>query len=168
MIYNEENFNKNLPAGYDGKFDWDIFKESGCFGDTRIEPMDFDGVVERNKHYLVFETKDQGKELPKGQEITLSNLNEAKSFTVVLLWPKAPPFDTMEIRYHSGPVVTVKGHDDIVKKIAAWFSWADGRSAAPEVTTTKKARCSQCGRWVDGDVAVCDLCTEANKVWTNR
>lgn len=161
MIYNEDNFNDNLPAGYDGKFDWDVFKQSGCFGDTRIEPMDFDGVVERKKHYLIFETKDRGKEIPKGQEITLSNLNVAKSFTVVMLWPKAPPFETMEIRYHTGKAITVNGHDEIIDKIKSWFSWADGGQEKPQ-----KTKCRDCGRSVETIDGVCELCREANKGWS--
>lgn len=165
MIHNEDNFNKTLPAGYDGRFDWDVFKEAGCFGDTKIEPMDFDGVVERNKHYLVFETKDEGKSVPTGQEITLSNLNDAQSFTVVFLWPKSPPFQTMEVRYRGGKVVTVKGHDEIMAKIGAWFCWADGRPPGAIKVTPAHNRCSQCGRWIDDEEELCDLCTEANKAW---
>ena len=69
MIRDEEEFNKSLPAGYDGKFDWDVFKQHGCFGDTKIEPMDFDGVVERHKHYLIFETKKEGQRIPQGQRL---------------------------------------------------------------------------------------------------
>jgi len=125
MIYYENNFNLDLPANYDGKFDWDCFKEYGCFGNTKIEPMDFDGVVERKRNYLIFETKDDGKSVPKGQEITLHNLNKAKSFTVVTIWPKRPPFKKMEILYHNDKTEIIEGHINIINKIKAWYEWAD-------------------------------------------
>lgn len=125
MIHNEDNFNADLPAGYDGRFDWDVFKKSKCFGDTKIEPMDFDGVVERRMHYLVFESKDLGKSVPLGQSITLNNLRVAKSFTVVTIWPKSPPFKKMEIAYQNGTRQEISGHDNIIGKIKAWYQWAD-------------------------------------------
>ena len=126
MIRNEDNFNADLPAAYDGKFDWDIFHESKCFGNTKIQPMDFDGVVERKCHYLVFESKDVGKDVPMGQAITLNNLHEAKSFTVFVIWPKSPPFSRLDITYANGEKRTINGHDNIIAKIKAWYNWADG------------------------------------------
>jgi hypothetical protein len=125
MIYNESNFKADLPAGYDGRFDWDVFKSSKCFGETKIEPMDFDGVVERKQNYLIFESKDLGKCVPKGQSITLNNLRVAKSFTVVTIWPKSPPFHKMDILYQSGALQEILGHDNIIEKIKSWYLWAD-------------------------------------------
>lgn len=126
MKRNEDNFNENLPAGYDGHFEWDCFKENGCFGNTKIEPMDFDGVVERKYHYLVFETKDDGKDVPQGQQITLDHLRAPKSFTIMKLWPKSPPFTRLEVTHHNGKVEEFFNHDQIIEKIKAWYYWADG------------------------------------------
>ena len=53
-----EKFKQSLAAGFDGCFDWSW--TDGCFGKTRIKPMDFDGVVERKGNLLVFESKDLG------------------------------------------------------------------------------------------------------------
>ena len=125
MIRDRAEFDKDLPAGFDGVFDWDVFKQMGCWGDTRIEPMDFDGVVERHRHYLVFETKQNGASVPLGQSITLENLHVAKSFTVVKIWPKSPPFERMEIITQLGTLHEVNGHDEIVKVIKRWFISAD-------------------------------------------
>jgi len=66
-----ERFAQAKPAGFDGVFNWDFL--DGCFGKT-IRPMDFDGVVERHSNFLIFETKDEGVEIPFGQALTLKNL----------------------------------------------------------------------------------------------
>jgi hypothetical protein len=36
-----------------------------------FQPMDFDAVIERNGHLLIFETKEHDKPIPTGQQITL-------------------------------------------------------------------------------------------------
>ena len=125
MIHSEDNFNKNLPAGYDGYFDWDFFKEAGCWGNTKIEPMDFDGVVERHHHYLIFETKDEGIDVPLGQSITLDHLRNAKSFTVLTLWPKTPPFRKMELKHDNGKIEIIEGHQQIIQRVKDWYIFAD-------------------------------------------
>lgn len=132
MIYSPENFNANLPAGFDGQFDWDIFKESGCWGNGKINLMDFDGVVERNNHFIVFETKDDGKSVSTGQKITLDSLRFAKTFTVVYLWPKYPPFKKMEIQFHNGKTQIIEGHDEIIKKIKSWYEYANNKDSKPD------------------------------------
>ena len=71
-----DKFKKSLGAGFDGVFNWKWTE--GCFGDTKIKPMDFDGVVERYGNYLIFETKDIGKPISLGQLITLNNLRNGK------------------------------------------------------------------------------------------
>ena len=125
MIRDRDEFDKDLPAGFDGVFDWDVFKQAGCFGDTKIEPMDFDGVVDRNKHYLVFETKNNGAEIPTGQRITLENLHIAKTFTVIKIWPKSPPFERMEMITAKGHSYEYHGHEKIIEVIRRWYIAAD-------------------------------------------
>ena len=68
MLTNPERFDEWRPAGFDGLFEWDFLR--GAFGPT-IQPMDFDAVVERNRHLLVYETKDVGKDVPDGQRRAL-------------------------------------------------------------------------------------------------
>jgi hypothetical protein len=129
MINNEENFNRYPPAAYDGQFHWDVFHLSGCFADTKIKPMDFDGVVERKLNYLIFESKDNGKEVPQAQQWTLDRLSEAKSFSVIEVWPKRPPFEVAHIIYNGNRnnLRVIKGHAAIIKAVASWFAFADGR-----------------------------------------
>ena len=124
-IKNPEAFNKKLPAGFDGVFDWSWTQ--GCFGDTKIEPMDFDGVVERKKHYLVFETKDLFVDIKEGQEIALANLNKAKTFTVIKIWGKDSP-EYAEILYHNGKIEKIMDKEKIIERVKAWYKAADSDS----------------------------------------
>lgn len=176
MIRDEDEFNLNLPAGYDGKFDWDVFKEEGCWGDTKIEPMDFDGVVERHNHYLVFETKKNGATIPLGQELTLEHLQNPKDFTVIKLWPKHPPFEKAVINY-KGETRVVLGHEKIIEQIKRWFYFANGREsgAAKDQDHPIKPRhqnkkekhfCKTCGIYnVKNEGDVCNLCGIAEVGW---
>ena len=132
MIHNPRNFNADPPAGFDGQFDWDIFKESGCWGNGKINLMDFDGVVERNNHFIVFETKDEGKGVSEGQRMTLDHLRNARSFTVVYLWPKRPPFKRMDIQFQNGKTETVNGHDEIIKRVSDWYEYANNTASKPD------------------------------------
>jgi hypothetical protein len=86
MIKSETAFNTSLPAGYDGLFDWDYLKPA--FNPTKIEPMDIDAMIERHGRFLVFETKEPGKEIPNGQKITLRALHKIGCFTIFFLLGK--------------------------------------------------------------------------------
>ena len=108
--------------GFDGVFDWSWTK--GCFGETKITPMDFDGVVERHCHYLIFETKDVGKDIPRGQTITLNNLQRPKTFTVMNVWGKSAP-EKMEIVNPVGDIITVYTIDKMKEYVSRWYEWAD-------------------------------------------
>ena len=153
-IYNEEEFNKSLPAGFDGKFECDVFQEAGCFKEVpRIRPMDFDGVVERYCHYLVFETKKDGVEVPPGQLITLNNLRVVKSFTVLKMWPKIPPFKKAEITTTSGKVRVIEGHYSIIRAVRQWFVKAN------ESAIETWGKCNECGQ-VRPIKNLCDNCLQ--------
>lgn len=88
-IKHPETFLKSPAAGFDGVFDWSF--TDGCFGKTKITPMDFDGVVERNGNFLVFETKAVGVPVPKGQMITYKTAHKLGCFTVVFIEGKQTP-----------------------------------------------------------------------------
>ena len=88
MIHSPHRFAEWLPAGFDGHFDWDFLKMA--FTGTKIEPMDFDAVIERNGHFLVLETKEAGKSVPLGQAITLRTAWR-KGFTVIHVEGKTAP-----------------------------------------------------------------------------
>ena len=95
-INNSAAFAESPAAGYDGLFDWSWTQ--GCFGDNKISPMDFDGVIERHGNFLIIETKNPGCEIPKGQLITLESAHRLGVFTVLLVWGKTAP-QTIQVWY---------------------------------------------------------------------
>ncbi len=115
-------FTTSKPAGYDGLFDWTWTK--GCFGNGNITPMDFDGVVERKGHYIVFETKNLGVEISDGQKRCLDGLRYAKSFTVVKIWGKKEP-EKIEIIYPNGRKKSYHGVEEVKERVRAWYRAAD-------------------------------------------
>lgn len=87
MLHNEERFNQWQPALFDGQFDWDFLLPA--FKETKIQPMDFDAVIERHGRLLIFETKSPGKPIELGQAITLTHAWKGGA-TIVHLEGKMP------------------------------------------------------------------------------
>ena len=112
--------------GFDGVFPWgwiiDAIKDANP--DSKITPMDFDAVVERKSHYLIFETKDEGVDIAKGQLITLDNLKNPKSITVMKIWGKENP-TKMEINGHNGSIQIVSEFDKMKNYVTRWYQMAD-------------------------------------------
>ena len=121
-IYNKEKFTSSPPAGYDGVFDWSWTQ--GCFGDTKITPMDIDGIVERHGHFIVFETKSVGVPVPKGQQITLDSLVKTKKFTVMIIWGKREP-EEYKIIHCNGEIENGFGVDSARQRVKDWYEYAD-------------------------------------------
>jgi hypothetical protein len=116
-------FARSPSAGNDGIFDWSWTQ--GCFGQGRISPMDFDGVVERRGNFLLFETKDLDVPVPAGQLITLKSAHALGCFTVMLIHGKTEP-EKAEIWYPGrADKQHVVGKEAVRKKVGAWYSWAD-------------------------------------------
>ena len=115
MIRNYAEFSRALPAGFDGEFQWDFLK--GAFGPT-IEPMDFDAVVERRGHFLVFETKNDSQEMSSGQEIALTSLFRPRSFEIVLCEK-----DPADIRHWT--IWTKDGQKHFVGDAVALKAWCE-------------------------------------------
>lgn len=142
MIYSKEAFYESLPAGFDGEFDWDW--TDGCFvrrngEETRIKPMDADGLVERGGNFLLFETKEVGKDVPGGQLYTMQALYRLGCFTMLYVYGKkspemlaswdAPDFRDGVVMDESKPVpVTVQQARAFVHK---WFLYADENKKHP-------------------------------------
>lgn len=124
MVRDEKAFAASLPAGYDGRFDWDYL--DGCFGETKIMPMDWDGVVERKGNFIVFETKNIGAQIPQGQLITLERAWRLGVFTIVFKWGKTEP-ERLEIWYPRGAKKIYEKVDKafVRDRVKAWYQWAD-------------------------------------------
>jgi hypothetical protein len=92
--------------------------------------MDFDGVLERKEHFLIFETKDVGKKISKAQQWTLERLARAKSFTIMKVWGKTEP-EHFALRTYCPK--TGRQTKDIVgvgtqiakEYVRRWFKWAN-------------------------------------------
>jgi len=106
----------NLEKFISGLWDWAIL--DGCFGESRIKPSDIDGIVERNGHFLVLETKDSGASLPKGQEIMFKRMAETGLFTVMIVWGKTDQPERLR-------VIHKKGDRDIPCDIELLRDWVD-------------------------------------------
>lgn len=116
--------------GFDGIFHWDwvIDAIQQVSPVTRITPMDFDGVVERKCHYIIFETKDVGVEIPFGQQLSLDNLIRAKSVTIMKVCGKLNPetFESCTFFTNKEPWKDKgEGRNAALDYVKRWFSWAN-------------------------------------------
>jgi len=124
-----DSFSQSPACGFDGVFDWDFLQ--GCFGDDRRMPMDFDGVVERNGQFLVFETKKPGVPVPSGQAIALERLRQTGLFTIFIIWGKEKPLQ-FQILHNKGITKVMLASQEIVSNHAKrWYQWACGLPQAP-------------------------------------
>lgn len=107
---------------------------------TKIKPMDFDAVVERKGHKLVFETKAPGTPLQVGQVITLTN--EWKSGATIFHVEGKTPDSICGLAVYAegahgdgkkfGDIPLNKCHwSDVLFRARRWFCWASG-TAIPE------------------------------------
>ncbi len=118
-------FRRSPAAGFDGVFEWDFLMPA--FEGTKIMPMDFDGVVERNRRFLVFETKEGNKPIPDGQRLTLERAVETGPWTVIVLRAKRPEDVSGWECWYSGRSGRVKKKyeegdaDALVKYARRWF-----------------------------------------------
>jgi hypothetical protein len=104
-------------------FDWTW--TAGCFGTTKISPMDFDGVVERNGNFLLFETKNIGVPIPRGQMRTLEAMHRLGCFTILLIFGKTEP-ETIEVWYPNCNAKKIfHGIDEAKQIVASWYQYAD-------------------------------------------
>jgi hypothetical protein len=137
MIKNQKAFNSSPAAGFDGVFEWDFLKSA--FKPTKIEPMDFDCVIERNGRFLCFETKVPGAGIKDGQKIALQTAVATGIWTVIFLQAKRPQdIERWQVwrlaergEFPGEGIVTrrwVRGsEDDLVKYVTSWFQWANAR-----------------------------------------
>jgi len=121
-VYNKPLFIKNLPANFDGPFDWLWMK--GCFGDT-IMPMDIDGMVERNGHFFAFETKGVGCMVPPPQQWTINALIKTRFFTVMVIW--GDNAEDWTVYYHNGMSRSGNGKEDAKEILSSWYNFVNNK-----------------------------------------
>jgi len=116
--------------GFDGVFHWGWVLESIGYdkGITKIQPMDFDGVIERRFNYMIFETKDIKRKISQAQQWTLERLHKAKSVTVMKIWGKVVPERFVaECWWGNGKYKSDEGSglEEAKNYVARWFGWAN-------------------------------------------
>lgn len=90
--------------------------------------MDFDGVLELGQgHFLIFETKNMGTDIPRGQLYTLGRLHRAKSFTVMQIWGKTEPeqFTWIKRDGHNSEIFGY-GLEEARRFVKNWIRCAEG------------------------------------------
>ncbi|MDD5502445.1 MAG: hypothetical protein PHH26_03155 [Candidatus Thermoplasmatota archaeon] len=124
-IQSEERFMASL-------WDWGILK--GCFGDSKIEPTDMDGLVERKGHFLVLEAKQPGVKIKQGQWWTFNALVNTGYFTIVILWGERNKPQEMQVLYPLPYKATPKRSADLrqLRKVVSWwYRYANSKKRIP-------------------------------------
>jgi len=135
MIKHRETFNQWLPALFDGEFEWDFLNP--VWHGTKITPMDFDAVVERYGHFLIFETKKDNKGVDLGQSISLTAMwkkgttifqiagKTAEDITGYQIYEETEATlpENKEVMVGSRPLIPGDAFD-VVYQAARWFCWA--------------------------------------------
>lgn len=104
-------------------WDWKIL--NGCFGSTRIVPMDIDGAVERNGYFLFIETKEPGVPLKRGQEIFYTALAKKQGITVFLVWgAPAVPAQIQAFARNGASDLQDCDLDKLRRWVSRWFTLA--------------------------------------------
>ena len=125
-----EKFMESKPAGFDGLFDWSW--TIGCFGDTKITPMDLDCLIERNGKFLLCETKNPGVRIPRGQMYAFESFYKLNVFTILFIEGKTQPEKLMawfQPGLHDGRKEVY--HKDISLEyirylLESWYVFANG------------------------------------------
>ena len=87
--------------------------------------MDFDGVVERKGNFILFETKNIGVPIPKGQMYTLQAAHRLGCFTIFLIHGKTEP-EIAQIWYPGVDKREIhEGVESIKNKVSAWYEYAE-------------------------------------------
>jgi len=84
-------FENSPAADYDGVFDWGWTR--GCLWNPSVTPTDWDGVIERNGYFIVFETKNPGAPIKDGQWYALKSAHALGVVTIMTIYGKAVPQD---------------------------------------------------------------------------
>lgn len=119
---------RNAHSYLEGVWDWGILK--GCFGDTKIEPTDIDGLVERRGHFLILETKKVDVPVGFGQWKTFNAFIDTGYFMVIILWGSQNNPIEMQILYPKPYKPSNKRSctlEDVRKVVRWWFTYANSK-----------------------------------------
>ena len=118
-----------------GVWDWGILE--GCFGGSRIQPMDIDGYIERRGRKLFIETKAPGVELSDraGQMIALRSLVD-DGHAVLIIWGQQNQPERLRLITPNCDRTESATLERVRTIIGQWYSWADRTPQANRRTVT--------------------------------
>lgn len=102
----------------------------GCLPDG-CEPTDIDNLIEHKGRFLVFEYKQPGEDMPRGQERALQALLELNRNAVTIIQCEGiPPTEIHRYRWLAvdgewQPREWMVGNEYVVRELARhWWNWA--------------------------------------------
>lgn len=130
---------QNRDKFFEEHWDWGFLKAAGCFGTTKIEPTDVDGMTERNGYFILIEAKSPDVPIKQGQKYLQAALIDTGVFTVANMWGTARTQSVHELevlqshlfRYTRKPATL----DDLIALHARWFAKVETLPPARTVDT---------------------------------
>ena len=149
-LRNRQLFEASLPAGFDGLWDFDVLE--GCFP-KGVSPMDFDGVLEHNGQFLIFETKMPGAEMPRGQQRCFEALLKKGGFTIFFVGGKPGHTDLafLEIWYREDWHIKKRRiapltNEKLRRFCRMWWRMAEKAAKCPPKRSITGLKVVACGR----------------------
>jgi hypothetical protein len=102
---------------------WDWIPYNECFAPTRIRITDVDGLVERNGHFLLVETKGNGVPIPTGQQILFNHLIEDKRWHVLIVWGETD--SPTQFQLWGKPAIYAADVAILKNVFRRWFAYAN-------------------------------------------
>lgn len=115
----------NNPQEFvDSVWDWGFLDDA--FAPTKIKVTDGDGIVERRGHFLLFETKKKGVEIPDGQQYLFDAWVAAGNHAMIIWGRQSEKRFNIKWLYQRGELMLMdKTLDDIKSIVRKWFQWAN-------------------------------------------
>ena len=131
---------RDLQDYADTIWTWDFLNDS--FGSTGIRVSDADGMVERNSHLLLFETKKPNNEIPTGQLRMFKQLRLTGLVTVYVIWGAKNIPQKLQVffpypNYTIGPF-SLRAAADLKSWVGSWFFYAENTAWEDAVTKAMK------------------------------
>jgi hypothetical protein len=127
---------RDAVAYAEGQWDLDIF--AGCFGNTKIQACDVDGVVaavtadtlsvvERRGRVLFFEFKSPGSSVALGQDLLFRALSEPAGHHVMVVRGLRNEPEDHCVWTRNGPGRWIPSNlDQLRDRVKRWWTWANG------------------------------------------
>ncbi len=133
---------RDVEAYIETIWDWSFLND--CFGYTNIRITDGDGMVERNSHLLILETKRPNTVIPGGQYRMFCNLRATGLVTTIVIWGNTNAPTHLQCFYPYPDYTTVKApvdEQELKGWVANWFDYANNTPWRDAVTRAMTRAC---------------------------